>query len=88
MASLAESLVRISEWFDKNRPDVKRITVNCTRPTAMNAGARPKVRGGALFFKDRLVCYTKGPRGIRLSTADHERLVAAKRGAEHPSDNP
>lgn len=59
MASLKDQLRRMTEYLDKSRPSVERITVNCTRRTAMRAGARPKERGGELRYGGRMIVYTK-----------------------------
>lgn len=72
MSSTADQLKRMSEYLDKSRPSVDRITLNCTRATAMKAGARPKERGGQLWFGGRLIVYTK---------------LSAREQASRPSQN-
>jgi hypothetical protein len=63
MASVETLLGRMSDWLDKSNPNVKTITVSVTRAVAMQAGARPKERGGPLFFRGRQVIYREKKRG-------------------------
>jgi hypothetical protein len=53
MASLRKLLENMSDYLDRGRPDVPAITLRCKRPTAMRAGAKPKKRGGPLYFRGR-----------------------------------
>lgn len=43
---------RLSDWYDKHKPDVTSIRVKLTRASCMK-WARPKVRGGPLFYRGR-----------------------------------
>jgi hypothetical protein len=54
MKSTRTRLMELSDWYDRHRPEIKRIRVNVTRRTAMRS-ARPKERGGPLFYREREV---------------------------------
>lgn len=53
MANCAQILRRMSDYLDAGRPEVKVITMNVKRKTALKAGAKPINRGGPLYFRGR-----------------------------------
>ena len=62
-SSVGDLLWRMSTYLDVSRPEVKSITVNCVRRTALRNGAKPKKRGGPLYYREREVICTGRGRG-------------------------
>lgn len=52
MTTTAVLLERLSDWYDKHKPDVKEIRVNLTRASCMKF-VKPQKRGGALIYRGR-----------------------------------
>lgn len=56
MANAKTLAERLSDWYDKHKPDVKTIKVNLTRASCMK-WARPLERGGSLYFRGREILH-------------------------------